>query len=69
MSKKYLVDLAERVGATYAETFIGLLLLAHTLGLDALKTAAVAAVPAALAVLKGALAKFLGDKNSAGLTK
>ncbi|GAA4981190.1 holin [Actinopolymorpha pittospori] len=52
MTKQFFVDLAERVGATYVQTFIGLLLLADQLNLDVLKAAAVASVPAALATLK-----------------
>lgn len=66
----YLIDLAERVGFTYLYAFVSLLLADSTgvLNVDALKAAALAAIPAALAVLKGALARFVGNPETAGFT-
>lgn len=63
--KIFLVDLAERAVATYIETLIGLLLLANVLDVSALKVAAVSALPAALAVLKGGVASRFGTLGSA----
>ena len=69
--KDFLIDLLERSMATYVETFLGLLI-ASGLGTPAdrmalLEKAAIAAIPAALAVAKAGLAKFKGDPNSASL--
>ncbi|WP_380282122.1 holin [Kitasatospora purpeofusca] len=66
---KFIIDLTERTVATYATAFLGLLL-ADTFDLTsigALKAAAVAALPAALSVLKGAAASRIGDPHSAAL--
>lgn len=60
-TKKQLLDILERAAATYVQTFAGLIAVAN-MGVDALsdlstvKTCAVAAAPAALSVLKSALA-------------
>lgn len=69
MSKKFLKDLAERAAATYVESFVGLLLVSWgtDINLDVFTSAAIAAVPAALAVLKSGLATLKGDSDSAGL--
>lgn len=67
MSRKFLVDLAERVVATYIQSFLGLLLVADAIDIGAVKAALVAAAPAALAVVKGVLAKRLGDPESASV--
>lgn len=72
MTRKYLIDLAERVAATYAETLIGLLIaswadVAELGALSVLETAAIAAIPAGLAVLKGGLARFRGDRENPSL--
>ena len=69
--KDFLIDLLERTIATYAEAFLGLLI-ASGLGTPAdrmalLEKAAIAAIPAALAVAKAGLAKFKGDPNTASL--
>ena len=71
--KDFLIDLLERTIATYAEAFLGLLI-ASGLGTPAdrmalLEKAAIAAIPAALAVAKAGLAKFRGDPNSASLAE
>jgi len=67
--KKLLIDLAERTAATYAVTFLGLLVADgfDLTSVSALRASAVAAIPAALTVIKGALASFVGDPNSAAL--
>ncbi|HET7736442.1 MAG TPA: hypothetical protein VFK52_10730 [Nocardioidaceae bacterium] len=72
MTRKYLIDLAERVLATYFETFLGLLIAAWadvaTIGLlSVAELAAVAALPAALAVAKGGVARFRGDRENPSL--
>lgn len=66
---RYLIDLAERTAATYVAAFLGLLLADgfDMLSLSALKAAAVAAIPAALSVVKGALATLVGDRGSAAV--
>jgi hypothetical protein len=64
---KYLIDLAERTGATYLEAVIGLLLVGPITGLSVVQAAAVAGIPAGLAVVKGALAAFLGRPDTAAL--
>jgi hypothetical protein len=66
---KFLLDLAERVAATYALAFVGLLLADgfDLTSMNALKAASVAALPAALSVIKGVLSTFVGDPNSAAL--
>lgn len=64
---QYVKSLIELVLATYAFTFLGLVL-ANDFDLtdvSALKAAAVASLPAALAVVYGALARLIGNYNSA----
>jgi len=67
LTRKYLVDLAERTVATYLEVFFGLLLadVNNLTNFGLLKSAAIAAIPAGLAVVKGALSKFVGREDSA----
>ena len=72
MTAKYLIDLAERTIATYLETFLGLLLaswadVANLGVLSVAETAGLAAIPAALAVVKGGLARFRGDRENPSL--
>ncbi len=64
---KYIKSLAELTGATYASSFLGLLLASgfDLTDISTVKAAAVAAVPAALAVIYGALAQFVGNRDSA----
>jgi hypothetical protein len=68
---KFLISLAEQVGGTYLFAFLGFLLAdaAHLSNLSVVKAAAIAAIPAALAVLKGAIAKFVGNPESANLAE
>lgn len=63
LSRKYLLDLGERVGATAAAAGLGY-------AIDQLTGASGAWVPlivVGLTALKGVLAKFVGDGESAGL--
>lgn len=66
---KFLTDLVERTAATYALTALGLLtadgFAITNLGAD--KAALVAAIPAGLTVVKGFIARFVGDPNTAAL--
>lgn len=64
---KYLKSLAELTGLTYAVTFLGTLTATgfDIFELPAVKAAAGSAVPAALVVVYGALAKLLGNRQSA----
>lgn len=69
MNKRFLLDLAERTAATYAQALLGLLLADSTglISLGAVKAAAVAALPAALAVIKAALAGSVLTSGTASL--
>lgn len=74
MSTNFTKDLTERVLSTYVVTLLGLAIAgwAEVKGvknLSFLGTAALSAVPAALSVLKGGLAKFVGSPDSASLVK
>lgn len=65
---KALADIAERAGLTYVEAFLGLLLASGTtdiVDLSTLQSAAVAAIPAGLAVVKGAIGTLLGRSGTA----
>lgn len=64
-TKKYLVDLAERMATTATFTFLSVFSIAD---LSTAKTAAIAAGAACLSLLKGAVAQFVGDE-SPGLKK
>lgn len=59
------VDVLERAGVAYVVSLIALLLAAPVLSVSVLSAAAVAAVPAGLAVLKGFVAGFVGRRGSA----
>ncbi|MFF7730069.1 holin [Streptomyces sp. NPDC008001] len=64
---KVLLDILERTAAAYVTTFLGLLLADgfDLTDVSALKAAAIAALPAALSVIKGAIGTRIGEKNSA----
>ncbi|TQE33076.1 hypothetical protein [Streptomyces ipomoeae] len=65
---KALADIAERAVLTYVEAFLGLLLASGTtdiVDLSTLQSAAVAAIPAGLAVVKGAIGTLLGRTGTA----
>lgn len=65
--KKFIAGTAERAIATYVEVVIGLLIVAGPLNLDKVEVALVAALPAALSVVKSAIASRLGTKGSPSL--
>ena len=67
ISKTFLIDLAERTVSAYVVAVVSLLLTADLTNVDAVKAAALAAIPAALVVVKGAAALFVGNPDSAGL--
>jgi hypothetical protein len=69
MRKTFLIDLAERTAATYGQALCGLLLAdaTHMLSLGAVRAAAVAALPAALAIVKGALGGAVTGGSAAWL--
>lgn len=62
-------DLVERVLATYVQAFAGLLIASWSdaVDLSTLRAAAVAAIPAALAVVKAGMARMVGDPDTASL--
>ncbi|MGW2886395.1 hypothetical protein ACWDDN_13760 [Streptomyces griseoruber] len=65
---KLIADIAERAVLTYVEAFLGLLLASgatNVVALSALESAAVAAIPAGLAVVKGAAGSLLGRAGTA----
>lgn len=64
---RFLYDLAERTVLTYVEGFLGLLLASGTdlVDLSATKAAAIAALPAALTVVKSAIGTLLGRSGTA----
>ncbi|MFD3926541.1 hypothetical protein [Streptomyces sp. NPDC058614] len=65
---KLLADIGERTVLTYAEAFLGLLLATATtdiVDLSTLQSAAIAAIPAGLAVAKGAVGTLLGRAGTA----
>lgn len=65
--KTYAKSLFELTAVTYAVTFLGLVLSDgfDLMSLSSLRSAAVASIPAGLAVLYGALARFKGNYASA----
>ncbi|MEU1825913.1 holin [Streptomyces abikoensis] len=67
MNRKVLLDIAERTLAAYVTTFLGIIIADgfDLTSISALKAAAVAALPAALSVIKGAIGSRFGDKSSA----
>lgn len=62
------LDTVERTVGTYAVTFLGLLLAdgVDLTNLGAVKAAAIAAVPAALSVVKAAVGSVIGDQTTVG---
>lgn len=57
--KAFLIDTAERTVSTYLQVLIGLLLTLGTIDVHGLAVAAVAAIPAALTVLRAVAARIL----------
>ncbi|RLU82274.1 hypothetical protein CTZ27_30455 [Streptomyces griseocarneus] len=66
-SRKVLVDILERTLAAYVTTFLGLIIADgfDLTSVSALKAAAIASLPAALSVIKGAIGSRFGDTGSA----
>lgn len=64
--KKYLIDLGERVGATFLFTFLSTLSFTD---LSTARDAGIAGAAAAASILKGAIARYIGDPDSASLLK
>jgi hypothetical protein len=74
MNKKYWVDVVERVVATYVEVFLGLVIGSAfvdsgKLNMGAVTAAGIAALPAALSLIKSLVASRLGDPSSASLVE
>lgn len=74
MNSVWIKDVIERTLSTYVQAFVGLLLAGwpgdSPLDLSLVQSAAIAAVPAALAVVKGAFAaKVPGTISPASLTE
>ncbi len=69
MSGRFWLDVAERTAATYVVAFLGLLLAdgMDLTSMSAVRAAGVAALPAALTVVKGAVATLVGDRGSAAV--
>lgn len=63
---KYVTDLAERVAATFAFTFLSVF---SVTDLSSAKGAAISATAAVLSILKGTLAGYLSAGETAGLGK
>jgi hypothetical protein len=68
----YARDLAERVIATYLQAFLGLLaadgmLDRGDIDLSVLQSLGVAALPAVFSIIKGVIAKWIGDHGSASV--
>ncbi|MFF3622324.1 hypothetical protein [Streptomyces sp. NPDC002467] len=65
---RIVLDVVERTVAAYVTTFLGLLLAVdfNLTDVTALKAAAIASIPAALSVVKGAVGAVLGDPSTAG---
>ncbi|MBB4895250.1 hypothetical protein FHS39_004317 [Streptomyces olivoverticillatus] len=66
-TSQVLLDIAERTLAAYITTFLGLLIADgfDLTSVSAIKAAAIAALPAALSVIKGAIGARFGDRTSA----
>jgi hypothetical protein len=64
---RFFADLAERAVLTYVEAFLGLLLATgfNLADLSALNAAAIAAIPAALVVVKAGIGTLIGDSATA----
>lgn len=69
----YLRDLVERILSTFVQAFLGGLVagnwfdVAHIRDLSVVETAGVAGLIAVLSLIKGLVAKFVADRDSASL--
>lgn len=67
-SHKFLADLFERAFATYLQAFAGFLIAGGiAINIATIEAAGLAAIPAALSVLKSMIATHFGDPDSASL--
>lgn len=66
---KWAKSMAERAASTYVQAFLGLLIASPGINIDAIEAALIAAIPAALSVVKSSIAAFVGDKGTASLVK
>ncbi len=66
---KWAKGMAERAIATYIQAAIGLLIASPGLDIGKVEACLVAAIPAALSVVKSSIAAFVGDKGTASLVK
>lgn len=68
-TKKYVLDLVERMAFTWVAAFVATLVAPEvmTLNVDTLQAAALAGVAAVVTLVKGLLAKSVGSKDSAGI--
>ncbi|MFE5332962.1 hypothetical protein ACFRCG_41920 [Embleya sp. NPDC056575] len=67
---RFFLDLVERTLFTYAEVVLGLMIASATtsaIDLSVAKAAAIAGIPAALAVVKGALSSMVGTPGTASV--
>lgn len=62
-------DMCEHAVEAYAYSFVTLICASGALDVDAVTAALLAALPAAFAVIKSALAYRVGDKGTASFTK
>lgn len=70
-ARLWLVDTADRTFWTFVQAYAGLVTAAgfNLIDLASWKAAGVAALPAAYAVVKGSIAKFVNDPNTATFIK
>jgi len=68
-SKKYLRDVAERALSTFLGTFIAALASSDLTDVSQWQAAAIGGLSAALTLLKGAAARWVGDKETASLSR
>lgn len=69
MSRGYWIDLGERVATTYAVSFVGMMA-AHgvrMLDVSAVRSAALAAIPACVSVVLGLMGAKVGSPSTASL--
>lgn len=71
ITRTFVADMLERAVATYIQVFIGLLMVSGVTDLVAVQSAAVAAIPAGLSVVKSVLAEKYapGTVSPASLAK
>lgn len=70
MDKKYLLDLGERILFTFLAAFVSVLVAdgLGTVNLTLLKAAALAGLAAVATLVKGLVAKYVNNPDSAGFT-